>query len=337
MNQINDNIRQSRLGRHKKQDMSVTIDVNDVFEEVVKQNERLVKEIEFYEEVVNDLIRNVKICIVCQQNDVINDRISELETHLKSKTIDNSIKVKNEYNDCDNKLKTKTLKKRCVADVTDINSNEPTDETLNYAKPIHDLKGDNKTIKTKVKTRIVRKPRTKLKRRVEDSSESDYESDEELLPELISDDKPYSLEYEIQRDLLKDKTRIIGIGCGYQCQSCVYQNTEFRALEAHVNRQHLKIKPFKCRVCCIGFYCLSDCLKHLRKKHNIVSDAIKMSNTYNKYEVIDETITEDKPYSDEYADQLRALKEVMAAINAKIVNILVRILIVLNRTSIDII
>ncbi|XP_054152642.1 zinc finger protein 761-like [Oppia nitens] len=366
MNQSNYNIRHTRLGRHKTQDMSVTIDVNDVFEEVVKQNERLVKEIEFYEEVVNDLITNVKTCIVCQQNDVLNDRINRLEKYLKSKSIDNSTDFKSE---CNKKLKTnvktKTLKnrrntkkrrvedvtdidsyeptdmtsddnesdiswttnvktktskktrnttKRRVEDLDDINNSEPNDETLDYPKPRDTLKveslinNDYKITKTKVKIRSVRKPRAKPKRRLEDSSESDYESDGEQLPELISDDKPYSLEYEMQRDLLKDKTRIIGIGSGYRCQSCIYQNSEFRALEKHINRHHLKIKPFKCRVCCIGFYCLSDCIQHLRKQHNIVSDAIKMSNTYNNYDVIDETITDEKPYSDEYVEQLRALK-----------------------------
>ncbi|XP_054152730.1 zinc finger protein 718-like [Oppia nitens] len=126
MNQSNDNIRHNtRLGRHKRQDMSVTIDVNDVFEEVVKQNERLVKEIEFYEEVVNDLITNVKTCIVCQQNNVIKDRISELVTHLKSKTIDNSTDVKSDDKDCDKNVKTKDLQKlkkttkRCIKKFAD--------------------------------------------------------------------------------------------------------------------------------------------------------------------------------------------------------------------------
>ncbi|XP_054153721.1 uncharacterized protein LOC128952359 [Oppia nitens] len=257
MNQINDNIRQSRLGRHKKQDMSVTIDVNDVFEEVVKQNERLVKEIEFYEEVVNDLLTNLKTCVVCQQNDVIKDRISELETR-------------------------NTKERLVVKDVTHINSSEPTDETLNYAKPIHDLKGDNNCQQI--------------------SSSCNYESDDNQLPELISDAKPYSLEYEAQRDALRDKTHLSGVGSGYRCQSCDFQNYKFRVLEKHINRFHLNIKPFKCRVCCIGFYCLSDCIQHLRRRHNIVSDKI------NDYKVIDETVNEYKPYSDDYVEQLRALK-----------------------------
>ncbi|XP_054153526.1 zinc finger protein 28-like [Oppia nitens] len=173
MNQSNDNIKHNtRLRRHgsrKTQDTSVTIDVNDVFEEVVKQNERLVKEIEFYEEVVNDLVTNMKTCIVCQQNNVIKDRISELETHLNSKTIDNSTDFKSEYN----KLKPRNVrtngleksKKKCVKDFTDSDS-------YISCETSDDNDSDNSRT-TNIKTKTLKKEKNTPKRRDEDLRDVD--------------------------------------------------------------------------------------------------------------------------------------------------------------------
>ncbi|XP_054152633.1 zinc finger protein 845-like [Oppia nitens] len=234
----------TRLGRHRSnkiQDMSVTIDVNDVFEEVVKQNERLVKEIEFYEEVVNDLVANVKTCVVCQQNDVIKDRINELETHLKSKTTNNLTNVKSEYNDCDNKLKTKTLKKRKyikksrVKDVTNVKKSKTTTNKEDISKDDNHC-SDGSTI---------------TRQRV-----------------LLS----YSDEYAKQRSTLKFKSRI-GNGF-YRCRTCGHQNKRFDNLETHVNRYHLNIKPYNCDLCDQHFVGYESLKHHKLVDHYIVGEGL---------------------------------------------------------------
>ncbi|XP_054153686.1 zinc finger protein 729-like [Oppia nitens] len=277
MNDSNDNIRHNtRLGRHKRQDMSVTIDVNDVFEEVVKQNERLVKEIEFYEEVVNDLITNVKTCIVCQQNDVIKDRISELETHLKCKTIDKSIKVKSEYKDCDNKLKTnlKTKRlqksnKRCVKEVTDSN--------ISY----DDNESDRSwTTNSKVKTSM------KSNKRNEKIILKDVEKVKDIKSKTIKTEKQiklYSDEYEEKRQKLKDNG--LTSDGSYQCQTCDYKSIKFIDFETHVNRYHLNIKPFKCHICGDHFVGYDNLRRHKSLKHYYVGQALDQLSDKRKSQI----------------------------------------------------
>ncbi|XP_054152783.1 zinc finger protein 479-like [Oppia nitens] len=291
MNQSNDNIRHTRLGRHKRQDMIVTIDVNDVFEEVVKQNERLVKEIEFYEEVVNDLISNVKKCIVCQQNNAINNRISDLVTHLKSKTIDNSSNVKSDDNDCDNRLKTKDLQKlnkKFVKEFTDSDSSDDDNESdrswttnskinktsmksnkrnekiiIRDVNEVEDNKSNyNKTekhIKSKTLKKTKRKEKLILRNvdKIKDNNNKVIKSGKRM--------KLYSNEYQEKRQKLRDDT-LTGDG-SYQCQTCDYKSIKFVDFEAHVNRLHLNIKPYKCHICSEYFVGYDSLRKHKSRKH----------------------------------------------------------------------
>ncbi|XP_054152708.1 zinc finger protein 33B-like [Oppia nitens] len=294
MNQSNDNIKHNtRLGSRKTQDISVTIDVNDVFEEVVKQNERLVKEIEFYEEVVNDLIINVKTCIVCQQNDVIEDRINRLETHLKSKTIiDNLVVVKSEYNDCDKKLETnvktnklqksKKTNKRCVKEVTD-SDNYNTYET-------NDNKDLDNSWTTNVKTNTLKKTKKNLNiafkrnekiilRDVDEVTDGDSNRQTVKSGKHM---KSYSDEYAKQRQQLRDDT--LTSDGSYQCQTCEYKSIKFPDFEAHVNRYHLKIKPYKCNICgehYVGY----DALRRHSRRHYTVGEGMDQLSDRRKSQI----------------------------------------------------
>ncbi|XP_054152652.1 zinc finger protein 62 homolog [Oppia nitens] len=276
MNQSNDNIRHNtRLRRHgsrKTQDMSVTIDVNDVFEEVVKQNERLVKEIEFYEEVVNDLITNVKTCVVCQQNDVLKDRINELETHLKSKITDNSTNVKSEYNDCDNKLQTKSLEKskkinkKCI---------KITDSDESWTTNVKTVKKTNKNSKIVFnrKNKISLKDVNKVKKNK--NNLNSVNSGKRI--------KFYSNEYETQRNQLKCDTQTID--GNYRCQTCDYKSRNFEELETHVNRYHLNIKPYKCHICgqyLVGYTALR---RHKSWKHYTMGEGLDQLSDWRKAQI----------------------------------------------------
>ncbi|XP_054152697.1 zinc finger protein 33A-like [Oppia nitens] len=267
--------------------MSVTIDVNDVFEEVVKQNERLVKEIEFYEEVVNDLITNIKTCIVCQQNDVIKDRFNQLEAHLKSKTIiDNLVEVKSEYNDCDNKLETKTLqksRKSCVKEVTD---------SYNYKScETSDDNNSSKSWTTNVKTKTLKKTKKNLK--------IEFKRNEKIILKDVDEVtdgnsnrhtdrsgkrmKSYSDEYAKQRLELRDDT-FINDG-SYQCQTCDNKYIKFEDLEAHVNKKHLNIKPYKCHICgdhLVGYNALR---RHRSHKHYTVGEGMDQLSDRRKSQI----------------------------------------------------
>ncbi|XP_054152772.1 zinc finger protein 616-like [Oppia nitens] len=314
MNQSNDNIRHTRLGRYKRQDMIVTIDVNDVFEEVVKQNERLVKEIEFYEEVVNDLITNVKKCIVCQQNDVIKDRISELETHLKSKTIDNSSNVKSDDNDCDNNLKTnlktkklQKSKKSCVKEIIDSDTSDYDNESdrswttnanikktsmksnkrndkiiIRDVNEVEDNKSNyNKTEKhiksKKTKKNLKRKDKIILRNvdKIKDNNNKVIKSGKRM--------KLYSNEYQEKRQKLKDDT-LTGDG-SYQCQTCDYKSIKFPDFETHVNRLHLNIKPYKCHICSEHFVGYDSLRKHKSRKHYYVGQGLDQLSDKRKSQI----------------------------------------------------
>ncbi|XP_054152719.1 zinc finger protein 567-like [Oppia nitens] len=285
MNQSNDNIRHTRLGRHKTQDMSVTIDVNDVFEEVVKQNERLVKEIEFYEEVVNDLVINVKKCIVCQQNDVIKDRISKLETHLKSKTTDNSTDFKSEYNDCDNNLKTNLKTKRfeksnksCVKDVTD-SYNYKSCETSDDKKSSKSCTTNVKTLNKNLKIAFKRNEKIIL-RDVDEVTDGNSNRQTDRSGKRM---KSYSDEYAKQRLELRDDT--LSNDGSYQCQTCDNKYIKFEDLEAHVNKQHLNIKPYKCHICgdhLVGYNALR---RHKSQKHYTVGEGMDQLSDRRKSQI----------------------------------------------------
>ncbi|XP_054152762.1 zinc finger protein 91-like [Oppia nitens] len=303
MNQSNDNIRHTRLGRYKRQDMSVTIDVNDVFEEVVKQNERLVKEIEFYEEVVNDLITNVKKCIVCQQNDVIKDRISELETHLNSKTIDKSIKVKNEYNDCDNNLKTNPKTKRlqkskkiCVKEVTDSDSsyddNESDRSWTTNAKIKTSMKSNKKNEKIilkdvekvkDIKSKTIKSGKHMKTKKIILKDVNKVKNNKIKTIKTEKQIKLYSDEYEEKRQKLKDDG--LTSDGNYQCQTCDYKSIKFIDFETHVNRYHLNIKPFKCHICgdhLVGYDTLR---RHKSLKHFYVGQALDQLSDKRKSQI----------------------------------------------------
>ncbi|XP_054153674.1 telomere zinc finger-associated protein-like [Oppia nitens] len=281
--------------------MSVTIDVNDVFEEVVKQNERLVKEIEFYEEVVNHLITNVKTCIVCQQNDVINERISRLETHLKSKTIDKSTNVKSDDNDCYNKLKTnvkrkkltktKNTNKSSIEDLRDVDNKQHSDKT--NVSTISEQLSDERESDIKIKTNLKTKSMTKKKRNLKivfktnnktilkDIHEVDNDVDRsestakrlKIGPTVKKRKiKPYNDEYAEQRTALRLSSKTDeGF---YLCNTCGYQNSKFVHYETHVNRLHLKIRPYNCDSCTEQFFGCHDLRHHKLDKHRTDLDQV---------------------------------------------------------------
>ncbi|XP_054152791.1 zinc finger protein 558-like [Oppia nitens] len=307
MNQSNDNIRHTRLGRHgsrKTQDMSVTIDVNDVFEEVVKQNERLVKEIEFYEEVVNDLVTNVKTCIVCQQNDVIKDRISELETQLKSKTIDNSTDVKSDDKDCDKNvkknMKSKSLQKlkktnkRCVKEVTD------SDSYKSYKTSIKTLK------KTKKNLKIEFKSNNKTILKAVDEVTDDNDSNGQTVKSM-KHIKLFSDEYDKRRKQLKNDT-LTNDG-SYQCKRCDYKSNRFEDFESHVNRYHLNIKPYKCHICGQNVFSYDSLRKHKNIKHFYVGQGLDQLSDRRKSKIAETLSKFQCKYCQKYIQNKSVLKQ----------------------------
>ncbi|XP_054153640.1 zinc finger protein 99-like [Oppia nitens] len=274
MNQSNDNIRHTRLGRHKTQDMSVTIDVNDVFEEVVKQNERLVKEIEFYEEVVNDLITNVKKCIVCQQNDVIKDRISELETQLKSKTIDNSTDVKSDDKDCDKNVKTKGLQKlkkttkRCIKKFADsVTSDDDNDSDR------------SRTTNVKIKTFMKTKKNLKIA----------FKRNEKIILRDVN---------EVEDNKSKTIKIVKHMKSKKAMKRCVKDHTDSDSYKSYDMTDDYDIDDNSKRN-----------VKTLKKKEKIIQKDVDDVTDGNSNRQTVKKVKQMKPYSDEYEEKRQKLKD----------------------------
>ncbi|XP_054153653.1 zinc finger protein 62 homolog [Oppia nitens] len=301
--------------------MSVTIDVNDMFQEMVKQNERLVKEIEFYEEVVNDLMIIVKTCIVCQQNNVIKDRINRLETHLKSKTTDNSIIVKNEYivynDDYDNNLKTTNEDNGCVQEITDFDSYiscETSDGNKSDNSLERDLISSLKTkslsrtkkrsvkdvtdsVKTSDANESVNSLTINLKTKSLKKTKSNEKSISENVDKLEDNNNKsnavnsgkrmksfISDEYEQQKQKLREET--LTSDGSYQCQTCDYKSKKFPECESHVNRCHLKINPYKCDICGEQFVGYGPLRRHKSLKHYYVGEGLDQLTDRRKSQIV---------------------------------------------------
>ncbi|XP_054152686.1 zinc finger protein 99-like, partial [Oppia nitens] len=310
MNQSNDNKKyNTRLGRYKTQDISVTIDVNDVFEELVKQNERLVKEIEFYEEVVNDFVVNVKTCIVCQQNNVIKDRISRLETHLKSKTIDKSTNVKSDDKDCYKNFKTNVKTKRLQKSMK---TNKKYFKKITDSDTCYDNDSD-KSLITNVKTLKKTKKNLKIAFKSNDKiilkdvkEVTDDNNSKEPTVKSVKFIKQFSDEYSKQREKLKNDT--ITSDGSYQCQTCDYKAVKFEDFETHVNRNHLKIKPYKCHMCCEHLFGYNALKRHKRVKHYYVGQGLDQLNDRRKSKIAETLSKYQCQYCQKFIHNINVLK-----------------------------
>lgn len=48
----------------------------------------------------------------------------------------------------------------------------------------------------------------------------------------------------------------------YRCQNCIYKSSTKQGLEAHINKIHLFLKPYKCMICSKGFYKKGNLIEH---------------------------------------------------------------------------
>ncbi|XP_054157054.1 zinc finger protein 28-like [Oppia nitens] len=204
----------------KSNDTNVTIDVNDVLDQLMIDNKTLVKQIKLYEKVVNIFMDNLKTCCECQHRNQLRDSLAQYETSLKTFTYNNPLKsvVSDCDYDCDNILTTLwTTSSKTVVTIDD----EEEEVVIN----------NNNNINS--------------------NSQQDMNQ---------SHDKPYTKTYVKQRRLLRETSRTADVG--FKCVSCDYTNTKFAHFEAHVNRYHLRIKPFRCHPCDQFFTDLDALFKH---------------------------------------------------------------------------
>ncbi|XP_054153568.1 zinc finger protein 567-like isoform X2 [Oppia nitens] len=243
--------------------MDVTIDANDIFEQIVNQNKCLQNQIKLCKQLNEFLVNCVKCCLICQQNQDINQRLDQYESQMKllktnesdlmsdvNDLYGNNVDIKNcDYNDCNNnnyvkkshkrhKLKEKSLKrpkKKSVKMITKSKSSDLSDEESD----------DNKD--------IANDPQI-------DDNNNDYDF---MRDQLFNDSN------KLQRKVMRDKLRTIDNQ--YKCDSCNYFHHDFYVIEGHMNEIHLKIKPYKCHICHKKFSRMAYLSHHRTNYHHLVS------------------------------------------------------------------
>ncbi|XP_054152575.1 zinc finger protein 761-like [Oppia nitens] len=224
--------------------MSVTININDIFDDVIHKNERLVKQIKLCEEMVNSLVICVNNCLNCQQNYEISEKLKQFECQMKTlKTDDNEVVNEEEEEEVDELLN------NCDKSLS---SDEMTKSLTNRTSK---TRSGGKRVETIMK---IKKIKRKIKKVIETESVVD-----------INEDKLNSKSSDNQLTAFIDKFRsqIGRRNAGYVCNVCQYKTGNREYFETHINRVHLEVKPYQCTKCLKYFHGRYQLFRHRILNH----------------------------------------------------------------------